>query len=331
MVAQIDNTYKEYGIGKLLRRLVSYSMFEGRPHTTKGQWFNPVVRGFISTLKIIPQKNSTIKPVFIVGMGRSGTTILGLLLSVHKDVGFLNEPKAIWEIIDSRHDISGDYIADGGIYRLNEKDVSNIATRSAERIFSSYLKIIRGTRLVDKYPELVFRVDYLLKMFPDAKIVFITRNGSDAVHSVNSWSKHNGIAKKDSIEDWWGRDNIKWDYLTKQILLCDEYYKDVVSLISSETDHLTRAILEWIVTMREGMLQQEKYPRSMYKIAYEDLVANSDEELKNLFDFCELELDENVFSYAREKLYKMESKKKPNMEPMLEKIFDETMEKLGYE
>ncbi len=69
----------------------------------------------------------------------------------------------------------------------------------------------------------------------------------------------------------------------------------------------------------------------MYKIIHEDLVSNSEEDLKNIFDFCELEQDENVFSYAREKLYRMESKQKSDMELMLERMINETMEKLGCE
>ena len=43
MVAQLDKEYVELSKERALKRFLSYLFFEGRPHTTKGQWFNPVV------------------------------------------------------------------------------------------------------------------------------------------------------------------------------------------------------------------------------------------------------------------------------------------------
>ena len=331
MVAQVDKKYKTYGIKKLTRRYISYSLFEGRPHTTKGQWFNTVVFAFLRTLSSIPGSPSIKKPIFITGLGRSGTTILGVILSIHEDIGFLNEPKAIWRLIDPRHDINGDYVQSGGQFHLTKSDVSINARKTAYKLFGRYLKITNAKRLVDKYPELIFRVDYLLKMFPDAKIIFITRNGADATHSIDLWSKRLGIKKKNTTEDWWGRNDVKWHYLREQIINIDPYYEDIRSITTDNLDHTNRAALEWVITMREGIKQKSAHPDSIYQIKYEDLSSSKSSELIRLLDWCGLSHDEDLLNYAEDTLFSNKAKPYPSLLEPIKKIFNETMETLGYQ
>ncbi len=99
MPAQLDSLYIRTRPTKAVSRLISYALFEGRPLTTRGRWINPLVFALSGTLKTLPQIKKVKKPIFIIGMGRSGTTILGVVMSMHRDVGFLNEPKALWHSI----------------------------------------------------------------------------------------------------------------------------------------------------------------------------------------------------------------------------------------
>ena len=331
MVAQIDKNYVRYGWGKTLRRLTSYAIFEGRPHTTKGQWFNPVVFSLLHSLSSIPGSPTVDKPIFITGLGRSGTTILGILLSLHKQVDFLNEPKAIWKLIDSRHDINADYTNSGGIYLLGATDVTTHARSTAYRLFARYLKTVGASRLVDKYPELIFRVDYLLELFPDARIVFIMRNGVDATHSIDLWSRRLGRTTNGDVEDWWGRNDIKWHYLRDQILLKDPAYNSIADVARLDLDHVNRAALEWIITMQTGAKQAELFPNAVIKIKYEDLTLDPESELKQLLSECNLDPDSSVINYARTVLYSLPRKPWPVLHPKIEVIFKETMQQLGYE
>lgn len=330
MVAQIDQQYGQYGHGKVLRRLTSYALFEGRPHTTKGQWFNPVVFSFLRMLNSLPGSPILNQPIFITGLGRSGTTILGILMSLHRDVGFLNEPKAIWRLIDPRHDINGDYVSEGGVFRLGKEDVTANARKTAKRIFGRYLSSVRAKRLVDKYPELIFRVDYLLELFPDARIIFISRNGADATHSIDLWSKRLGVDVNGRTDDWWGRGDVKWRYLREQILADDSEYSEIRDIATPDLDHLNRAALEWIVTMREGMAQMNKHPKSVIPIKYEDLVNRPEDELNRLFSQCNLKPDNDVIEYAKLKLYKNKTKSWPKLTEPVNKLFANTMKELGY-
>ncbi|SEQ89696.1 Sulfotransferase family protein [Nitrosomonas sp. Nm51] len=304
MAAQIDSGYRQFGLGKITRRLVSYALFEGRPHTTKGQWFNPVVFTLLRTLKVIPGNPRITSPIFITGLGRSGTTILGLLFSLHRDVGFLNEPKAIWSLVNEHSDVCGDYLCSGGHFRLSPTEATEQQIQSAHRMFSRYLRFTGSTRLIDKYPELIFRIDYLLKIFPDARVIFISRNGPDAVASIELWSRRLGIAKAGGrTEDWWGRNDLKWTYLREQLLQEDSRWQSLREVATQDLDHLNRAAIEWIISMQEGLKQLKSHPEAVCRLEYEKLVNDPQQEIARLLEYCHLSPDAAVFDYANKSLY----------------------------
>lgn len=328
MVAQIDSEYKRLGTGRVARRLLSYAMFEGRPATTKGQFFNPIVFAWLKLLSVIPGRPSVKSPIFVLGLGRSGTTILGMLLSAHRDVGFLNEPKAVWHCVDPRHDLNDNYSKGIGQYRLSQPSVRGVGY--AHRIFGRYLSLVGASRLVDKYPEMIFRVDFLLSIFPDAKLVFISRDGRSATQSIVKWSQRLGVKIGGRVDDWWGRNDAKWHCLRDQVLKVDPYFSTVRELLDEDLDHCNRAALEWVATMREGLKESLRLPDKVYRIEYEKLIKCPVEELDRLLGFCGLERDSAVIDYASKVLYDNPAKGWPSLEPRVDRIFRETMEQLGY-
>src|SRR5947209_17022299 len=99
-------------------------MLEGRSLTTHGRWINPLVFAHLTFEKHLPQLKEVEKPIFIVGMGRTGTTILGLLLSIHRDVGFLNEPKALWHVAYPYEDVNGNFSRAASKFHLAAEDAT---------------------------------------------------------------------------------------------------------------------------------------------------------------------------------------------------------------
>lgn len=331
MIAQIDRDYLNYGVARAARRIASYSFYEGRPLTTKGRFINPVVFAWLRATASMPGETTVDRPIFITGLGRSGTTVLGILFSVHRQVGYLNEPKALWHVIDPRQDINGNYSSSGGLFHMGAADVSAETVRRARRLFSRYLTLTGATRVVDKYPELIFRVDYVRAIFPDAKFIFITRSGADAVPSVVKWSERLGVRSGEHTDDWWGRDDIKWRYLREQMILRDAAYESIWPLVTRDLDHANRAALEWIVTMREGLRQAQRYPDAVIRVAYEAILADPAAELLRLQRQCGLEPDPAVADYARKRLYDNPAKGWPHLLPPVETLFRNTMATLGYE
>ncbi len=330
MVAQLDPSYRQLGAGRVIRRVASWALFEGRPHTTRGQWANPAIFALLKTLNAIPGQPRVDRPVFVVGLGRSGTTILGKILSAHEDVAFLNEPKAIWSLVDPATDICGDYVDAGGRFILDASDADESKIKTAHRLFGRYLRLIGSSRLVDKYPELVFRLDFVRAIFPDAKFVFITRNGLDACQSISNWSVRKGSGSEDQLEDWWGRDNIKWNYLCDELVRSNTRYQELASLDLTSLSSVDRAALEWSITTEMGMDQFDCNPGDITLIKFEDLVQTPDSSIRKLLEDCDLGISEQVLEYARAVLTPAPDYPPVELAPAVRVHFERVMKRAGY-
>jgi len=330
MIAQIDALYLKTRPLKGLSRLISYTLFEGRPLTTKGRWINPLVFSLFEIGKRLPQIKKVEKPIFILGTGRSGTTVLGVVLSMHKHVAFLNEPKAMWHSLYPNEDLIGSYSMEDARYKLDEEDATELIKKKAHCIYGAYLACTCSKRVVDKYLELIFRVPFVREIFPDAKFLFLLRNGWDTCHSIEHWSKRLGVKVKGEIHDWWGVNNRKWNLLISQVVADDPEFVNIINEIRTINDHQNMAAVEWIVTMKEGMKLIQNIPDYVHMVRYEDLVANAEKTLLGVIDFCELPYDKKFFDYAHKIVSPAEAKKPFKIHPILKPIFDKTMAAAGY-
>lgn len=330
MVAQINKLYLQTSVLNTISRLASYALFEGRPLTTKGQWINPLLFKLFAIAQNLPQLKPVEKPIFVIGTGRSGTTILGVVLSMHQQVGFLNEPKAMWHQIYDTEDLIGSYSRGKADYRLDATVVTESIATTAYRLYGAYLRTVGASRVVDKYPELIFRVPFVKAIFPDAKFVFLVRNGWDTCQSIDSWSKRLGTNVQADTHDWWGVNNRKWHLLVEQVAAENPALKEHLTAIANYTDHTNMAAVEWILTMQEGLKLVEQDPDHIYLLKYEDLAAQPRNSLQQLLDFCELPADEKMFTYAEQTLKVRQSYQPLTLAPEIVPAFEETMASLGY-
>ncbi len=331
MIAQLNTQYIKTRPTKAISRLISYFFFEGRPATTKGRWINPLVLSFLGKIATSKRKFKPVKkPIFIIGTGRSGTTILGLVLSMHKDVGYLNEPKAIWHQIHPYEDVIGSYSKDEGLYHLSSEDANNDRCHQANQIFGAFLSSTFSRRLVDKYPELIFRVDFVKALFPDARFILLIRNGWDTCRSIASWSERHGIYVNDETQDWWGVNDRKWKLLVEQLVYTDIEFQEVAEEVSSFDQHLDRAVIEWVVTMQEGLRLLETRSDCIYTVCFEELTTNPAEVLPNLCEFFDLRLDTTFLKYAQHTLHPVPPRAHFDLHPKIAHFFHDTMAKLGY-
>ncbi len=316
---------------KALTRLISYALFEGRPVTTKGRWINPFV---FSLLKVVDASRVRFKrvkkPIFILGTGRSGSTILGIVLSMHRQAGYLNEPKAIWHLIHPHEDIIGNYSQAHATYRLVSEDATPEMCERAHRLFGAYLASTFSQRVVDKYPELIFRVDFVRALFSDARFIFLVRNGWDTCHSIAAWSERLAVSVKGETHDWWGVNDRKWKLLVKQLIAGNVDFSNISEEIAKMDRHLDRATVEWIVTMQEGCRLIETLPDCVHMLRFEELTTQPDETLSKLCAFCELPEDKGFLDYACETLHPVPARAPFDMHPKLALIFHNTMAQLGY-
>lgn len=330
MIAQLSGLYIKTRPRKALTRLLSYAFFEGRPLTTKGRWINPLVFSLFTFWEKLPQLKKVEKPIFILGTGRSGTTILGVVLSMHRDVGFLNEPKAFWHHLCPHEDLVGNYTAGPATYRLGEDDITDGLIRKAHRIYGAYLAATFAVRVVDKYPELIFRVPFVQAIFPDAKFIFLVRNGWDTCASIDKWSKRLGTSRGGEVQDWWGINNRKWNIFLSEVVAGSGDLKSVYDDVKSVTSHTDMAAMEWILTMQEGLKLMNDLPGVVHMVRYEELTSSPEETLMKITDFCELPEDRAFLNFAGQALSPARSRPPFKLHPAMEPAFSKTMRQLGY-
>lgn len=330
MIAQVDTEYFKRKPFSAYRRIISRIFFEGRPITTKGRWFNKIVFTLFNIEILLPQTQKVIKPIFIIGTGRSGTTILGTLLSIHEDVGFLSEPKAVWHAVHSGEDVSGNYTLGPARYRLSEEDASQEVVDRAHRLFGFYLTMVKANRIIDKNPELVFRIPFVKKIFPDAKFIFLVRNGWDTVKSIVNYSVRDGKNVNGEIHDWWGVNNRKWRIMLDELVANDKDLSSELQTIQSFTSHKDMATVEWIVTMKEGLKNLNEYPNTVMLQRYEDFATYPRINLEKMLSFCDLDAYDDLLSYAELRLHEAPKYERFEVNPFLRKSFHSILDQLGY-
>ena len=326
MVAQINMKFARARPWKVWPRMMAYLLFEGRPLTTRGRWINPLVFAGFRLWAVLPLGNRNHRPVFILGVGRSGTTVLGTILALHRDVGYLNEPKALWQAALGDDDLIGSYCKRPGRYRMSATDAGATASKRLRRFYGAYLRLSASRRVVDKYPELLFRAGLVDAVFPGARKIVLVRNGADTCQSIAAWSRRNGRA----TDDWWGRDGRKWRELVDQLIRPDKFFASALAEIEALTHHLDMAAVEWIVTMREALALQKSDENLMF-VRFERLTAQPRQTIADILDFCDLRADEKTLAYAQQTLRKPAPYPTPEFPPKIQKLFDVTMAELGYD
>lgn len=332
MIAQLDREMVRARPGKVPGRIISYALIEGRPLTTSGQWINPLVFAGYRAAQVLPAPNGDTPPIFVVGTGRSGTTILGKLFALHRDAAFLNEPKALWHHAHGGEDIIGSYSSDPARIRL-DVPAPGEARRMADTISRVYrwARFWSGARrVVDKYPELIFRVPFVRALFPEARLVAIVRDGVDTCSSVTGWSRRKGEDRGGETHDWWGRDGRKWRMIVDELVPEQPDLAPLADMLRDAADHRDRAAVEWIVSMRAVEAARAQVPDMLHVLRYEDLCARPASCLEALFAFCGLGPDAQATAYAERALSAAKQPGTLDLAPELVAPFVETLHAMGY-
>ena len=239
----------------------------------------------------LPSAPSDRPPVFLVGCGRSGTTLLNILLSRQPGIVGMNEPRDRWFAVDPRTDDIGLY-RDGGRLELGEDDVTPDARLASWLISRPLFYAARGL-VVEKSPANVFRLPWLRALFPSCRFINLVRDGTEVVTSIVSLVELNDykIAPARARNQWWGRDNCKRDLVLHRASQMGLLSRDVEDLEDSELN-ATAAMSEWIMSIETMEFFAGKHGRAgIVGVRYEKVVEDPVGAIRHLLDFMGLGQD----------------------------------------
>jgi len=123
--------------------------------------------------------------VYIVGCGRSGTTLLGRLLGRHRDVLFLNEPRNLWRRVYLRTDIwSPLSLLARGRLQIDAAAASKARCNRYRRLLENAASRAAKSHIVEKTPINVFRLPFLHALTPDSRVLFLGRHPCAVASSI---------------------------------------------------------------------------------------------------------------------------------------------------
>lgn len=199
-------------------------------------------------------------PMFIVGMPRTGTTLVDRILSSHPDVGSAGElqamPLAVKRLAGttSRTVIDPDTVVASGA-------ADPAAIGDAYLANASHHRPAGAPRFIDKLPANFLYVGQIARALPNARIVCLRRNPMDTV-----WSNYKNLFASQSA------------YYAYSYDLMDtaRYYARFDRLMG---------------------LWDTLFPGRVLQLSYEGLVADQERQTRRLLEHCGLDWDEACLSF----------------------------------
>jgi len=251
-----DNCFAQYELaGKIKRQHTKYDI--NSETSTIDEIIRLHTRGSLSRGE---EGITTPDPIFILGLPRTGTTLVERILSSHSEVCSLGElsdfASALMECANNKY----------GPQKISR---SQLVSHSTELNFSdlgrSYVdkvdRIPRGSaRFIDKMPLNFLYVGLICKALPKAKIIHLNRHPMDACFAI-----FKNLFKSP----------YPWSYDLEEL---SSYYIAYHKLMA-----------HW----------RESFPGRIHDVSYESLVADQKEVTTDLLEFCDLDWQNQCLDFYK--------------------------------
>jgi len=178
---EYDKAFAYYRLANTLRRKAIHydEVEESKFFTNLKQTITPTVIQNLSRSESKDRDETS--PVFILGMPRSGTTLVEQILASHPEI------HAAGELSYFPQGISKEFATPNGIDYT--EDLGNATPSSIKRIADSYLAKLDGLApdgkiVTDKLPMNFFHIGLIKMAFPDATVIHCQRNPLDTCLSI---------------------------------------------------------------------------------------------------------------------------------------------------
>lgn len=233
-------------------------------------------------------------PIFILGCGRSGTTIIGKSISLHSDVAYLNEPRRLWSECYPETDIwTQSSMAVKGRMVLTDMDVDKANSRKLKALLAFEKRKRHAKVLVEKTPVNNFRVSFIRAIFPQAKYICIFRNGLEVANSIE---------KMASKGCWFGYNAYKWKQIVNNVNKMGVY----PDLDDFPKNDFERGLLEWRISNEYLLRFLDTLPKEQYvNLTYSQFVDKPVEVLSMVFSFMGLQNSDEVTEFLDKNISRM--------------------------
>ena len=258
-------------------------------------------------------KPSKLRPIFIIGMPRSGSSLVEQIITSHSAVHGAGEIQYMRKILapivikyikndpEFTPNLSG--LKDSEIPK--NKNSNNISNKDFLLIRKQYLEVLSrfnvSENIITDKALMNYRfIGFILKAFPEAKIIHLKRDARAICWSIYKNNFHQkGIGFGNNMED------------------LANYYSSYCEMMTF-----------W----------HKMFPNKIYDLNYENLTTNQEEETRSLLEYCELGWDENCLNFhtnkravktasvlqVRKKMYQGSSeawkKYEKNLEPLIKSL-----------
>jgi tetratricopeptide (TPR) repeat protein len=212
-----------------------------------------------SMLKLQDSGNPSRAPVFVVGMPRSGTTLIDQILSSHSQVESIGESQEIGFGASDACTEAGIEDKPSALPELSQELIKKYAQRYLDRAFA---EAAGAQRIVDKMPSNFFQLGHILRLFPNAKIIHSIRHPLDTALSCY-FQRFTA-----SIYMEWSND----------LAMLGQYYRGYVELMEF-----------W----------KQRFPTKILDIRYEDMVQDVENNSRRIIDFIELDWEDACLEFYK--------------------------------
>ena len=212
-------------------------------------------------LQGVGDKNSD--PIFVVGLPRSGSTLIEQILSSHSLVEGTTELQNIIALsrkIANKKNSNSKSEYPSALERMKKSEFKEMG--------SAYIKNTLDQRVtdkpyfIDKMPNNFIHIGLIHLILPNAKVIDARRNPMDCCFSCYKQLFGSGQG---------------FTYSQNRI---GNYYLDYLKIMK----HWDKVL-----------------PNKVHRVVYENMVENTEEEIKKLLEYCQLDFEENCLSFYKTK------------------------------
>ena len=226
-------------------------------------YYENVLKNFYNKINLTnsPKKYANIKPIFIIGLPRSGSTLIESLLSsgeikvrTYGECNYFN--MAIFDQIKNK------IFTKEFTFNKSAIDIDlNSIEVSIEDRYAINNKQDNNLLFLDKSLENIFNIEIILKIFPNAKFIHTKRNIKDAILSIY-FSMLPELSWTLSLEN-----------------------------INNYVNNYQETIFYF----------KKKFPKKIFEVDLDEFTSNVEKGSKNLFKFCDLNWHDEVLNFYKRK------------------------------